>query len=71
MAGRQAAGIRREGNVDVGTDEGMAGQPAIDPPDFGMARFYLDRARNAHHAGNVTEFIAARSMVMVALGGKP
>ena len=49
----------------------MAGQPAIDPPDFGMARFYLDRARNAHQAGNVTEFVAARSMMMIALGGKP
>lgn len=41
------------------------------PPDFGMARFYLDRARNAHQAGNVVEFVAARSMLMIALGGKP
>lgn len=36
--------------------------------DFGMAEHFLRQAKAALECGNKTEFIAARVMVMVALG---
>ena len=44
-------------------------EPVENPPvDFGMAEHFMRVARVAREAGNTAEFVAARHMVMVALG---
>ncbi len=39
--------------------------------DFAAAALYLDLARTAHESGDERRFIAARHLVLVALGIEP
>lgn len=50
------------------TQNSKGDEPIPRPIDFRMASHYLNRAQAAREAGNNDMFIAARAMVLIALG---